>query len=74
MATTIQVSEQLVQELKKRKLYDQETYEEVITNLIEDTLELSQETKRNIEISRKEIKAGKVRTLAEVKKELGLNV
>ena len=70
MATTIQVSEQLVQELKKRKLYDQETYEEVITNLIEDTLELSQETKRNIEISRKEIKAGKVRTLAEVKKEL----
>ena len=49
-----------------------ETYEEIIWDLIEDRLELSEETKRNIEKSREEIKQGKVHTLVEVKKKLGL--
>ncbi len=44
MATTIQVSTELAEELKKRKLYEKETYEEVIWDIIEDTLELSEET------------------------------
>ena len=72
MATTIQVSEELAQELKSKKLYDKESYEEVIWDLIEDSKELSEETKRNIEESRAEIKAGKFWTHAQVKKELGL--
>jgi len=40
--------------------------------LIEDSTELSEETKKHIAQSRAEIKAGKVHTLEEVKKELGL--
>jgi len=72
MATTIQVSEELAQELKSKKLYDKESYEEVIWDLIEDSKELSEETKRNIEESRAEIRAGKFWTHAQVKKELGL--
>ncbi len=72
MATTIQVSEDLVQALKKKKLYDKESYEEVIWDLIEDTEELSEETLKEIEIARKEIKEGKVYTHEQVKKELGL--
>jgi hypothetical protein len=71
MATTIQVSEELLQELKNRKLYEKESYEEVIWNLIEDTMELNEETKRDIEISRKEFKEGKKTTLEQLKKELG---
>ncbi len=70
--TTIQVSNVLHNELIKRKLFDRETYEEVIWDLIEDTKELNDQTKRDIEKARDEIKAGKVHTLAQVKKELGL--
>jgi RNA polymerase-interacting CarD/CdnL/TRCF family regulator len=70
--TTIQISNVLHNELIKRKLFDRETYEEVIWDLIEDTRELNDQTKRDIEKARDEIKAGKVHTLAQVKKELGL--
>jgi len=72
MATTIQISEKLHKELSKRKLFDKETYEEVIWDMIEDTLELSEETKRDIEQARADAKKGKVYTLEQVKKELGL--
>lgn len=72
IATTIQISEQLQNELSKKKLYDRETYEEVIWDLIEDTMEISEETKKELEISRKQIKEGKFKTLSQVRKELGL--
>jgi len=70
--TTIPVSNVLHNELIKRKLFDRETYEEVIWDLIEDTRELNYQTKRDIEKARDEIKAGEVHTLAQVRKELGL--
>jgi predicted transcriptional regulator len=72
MATTIQVSEGLVQELRDRKMYDKESYEEVILDLLEDTLELSKETKQRIAIADKEFKEGKFLTHEQVKKQLGL--
>lgn len=72
MVTTIQVSNELLNKLKLRKMYDKESYEDIIWNLIEDDMELSEETKRNIEKSRLDIKAGKTITISEVKKKLGL--
>ena len=72
MATTIQVSRELLETLQKKKLYSKESYEEVIWDLVEDTMELSEETKIDIEAARAEVKAGKVYTLSEVKKKLGL--
>jgi predicted CopG family antitoxin len=72
MATTIQVSEQLLETLKKRKLYGKESYEEVILDLVEDTMELSEETKKSIARARTEIKAGRFYTHEQVKKKLGL--
>ncbi|HLC84522.1 MAG TPA: hypothetical protein VJH22_01895 [Candidatus Nanoarchaeia archaeon] len=72
MATTIQVSESLVETLKKKKLYDKESYEEVIWDLVEDSLELSEETKKRIAIAEKEFKQGKFVTHEQLKKELGL--
>ncbi|MEK6948952.1 MAG: hypothetical protein AABX34_01930, partial [Nanoarchaeota archaeon] len=63
MATTIQISNKLVEQLKNRKMYNKESYEEVIWDLIEDTMELSEETKKHIEQSRAEIRAGKYKTL-----------
>lgn len=72
MATTIQISEDLQKELAKRKLFDRETYEEVIWDLIEDTQELDEETKHDIEEAREDYREGRVYTLEEVKKRHGL--
>lgn len=72
MATTIQVSEQLLETLRMRKLYDKESYEEVILNLVEDSMELSEETKKSVEKARADIKAGRFYTHEQVKKKLGL--
>ncbi len=70
MVTTIQVSGELQQELLKRKLFDRETYEEVIWDLIEDCMELNDAAKKELETAREEIRSGKSYTLSEVKKEL----
>jgi hypothetical protein len=72
MDTTIQISKRLQKELQKRKFFDKETYEEIIWDIIEDTATLNDQTKKEIAEARAEIKAGKVHTLAKVKKELGL--
>jgi hypothetical protein len=72
MVSSIQVSESLLEELKRRKLHDRESYEEVIMDLIDDTKELTEETRKEIELSRLEYAKGMVRPLREIKKELGL--
>lgn len=72
MPTTIQISEDLQKELRERKIYNKETYEEVIWDLIEDVMEINTQTKKELAQARNEIKTGKSHTLAEVEKELGL--
>ncbi|MEM4258120.1 MAG: hypothetical protein QXL17_03080 [Candidatus Thermoplasmatota archaeon] len=72
METSIQISKRLQKELLKRKFFDKETYEEVIWDLIEDNEELNTQTKKELAAARAEAKAGKVHSLAKVKKELGL--
>ncbi|MBL7051330.1 hypothetical protein ISS04_04205 [Candidatus Woesearchaeota archaeon] len=67
-STTIQISQDLQQELNKMKLFSRETYEEVIWSVIEDTKELSEQTKIDIIKSRKEISEGKFITLSNLKK------
>jgi predicted CopG family antitoxin len=65
-STTIQISKDLLEELKSRKMYEKESYEEVIRDLLEDTMELSAQTQANIKRSEEDFKAGRVKTLAEV--------
>jgi hypothetical protein len=72
MVTTIQISGKLQNELTKRKFFDRETYEEIIWDLIEDTMEVNMETKKEIIEARAEIKSGKYKTISQVKKELRL--
>jgi predicted transcriptional regulator len=68
--TTIQVSKELLNDLKSRKMYDKESYEDIIRDLLEDTMELSKETLENIKKSEEDYKLGKVKTLAEVEKRI----
>lgn len=72
MDTSIQISKRLQKELLKRKFFVKETYEEVIWDMIEDNEELNAQTKKELAEARAEVKAGKVHSLAKVKKEFGL--
>lgn len=70
--TTIQISKELLDTLKSRKMYDKESYEEIIWDAIEDSLELSEATKKRIKKAEADIKAGRVYELEEVEKEFDL--
>lgn len=72
MVTSIQISEELKRILSKKKLSERETYENIIWNLLEDNMELNEQTKKELEESRKEIKDGKAITLTQLKKELNI--
>ncbi len=68
--TSIRISSDLLNALKKFK-EDSDSYEDVIWDFIEPHLELSEQTKKDIEISKQEYKRGNFVTLEELKKELG---
>ncbi len=74
MATTIQISDELLERLKIMKISDKESYENILWDLLEDSMEISEETKKNISIAEKEIKEGKVHKWEDVKKDLRINV
>ena len=68
--TSIRISLDLLNTLKKFK-EEGDSYEDIIWDFIEPHLELSEETKKDLELSIKEYKKGNFMTFEEVKKELG---
>lgn len=68
MSTTIQVSDNVKMTLEKMKLFSRESYNEIIERMLEDEMELSAETKRELE----ERKKDKTFSHEEVRKILGL--
>ena len=74
MDTTIQISKELLEKLKNMKIGEKESYEDLIWDLIEDRMEISEETKRSIAKAEEDIKKGKVHKWEDVKKELKINV
>jgi predicted transcriptional regulator len=73
METTIQVSKELLGTLKAMKMYEKESYENILWDLIEDRMEFSEQTKKNIAIAEKDIAEGRVVSLEQIKKELGMS-
>jgi predicted transcriptional regulator len=72
MVTTIQITEELKEKLSFRKMTSKDSYEDVIWDLLEDTLELNEQTIKEIENSRKEFEKGHFISHSKLKKELGL--
>lgn len=70
METSIQISKSLLAKLAGMKMHEKESYENVIWDLIEDRLEFSEQTKRNLLISEKEIKEGRTVSLEAIKNKL----
>ncbi len=68
--TSIRISSDLLKTLKNFK-EEGESYEDVIWDFVEPFLELSEEAKKDIELSIKEYNRGNFITFEEVKKELG---
>ena len=68
MSTTIQISDNVKMTLEKMKLFSRESYNEILERMIEDEMELSAETKRELE----ERKKDKTFNHDEVRKILGL--
>ena len=79
MATTIQVTEQVKDELGSLKEYPRQTYNEVIEMLVEvfealsENEELRDEVLAEMAEARKEIRAGKGLTTRQLLKELGVS-
>jgi len=69
--TTIQITRNVKAMLDATKLYGRETYNELITRLIEDSKELGEETKKEIKKARAEISAGRFKTHEELGHEMG---
>ena len=77
METTVQISKELLERLKSMKMHDKESYEDLIWDLIEDRMEFSEETKKNIEDYERALKEGdsdRFSAFEEVKKRLKINV
>ena len=68
--TSIRIGNDLLNTLKKFK-EEGESYEDVIWDFIEPHLELSEQTKKDIEVAKKEYGRGNFVTLEDIKKELG---
>ncbi|MEK6914423.1 MAG: hypothetical protein AABW83_02120 [Nanoarchaeota archaeon] len=67
--TSIRVSSNLINTLKKFK-EKKDSYEDIIWNFIEPHLELSEQTKKEIELSKKEYEKGNFIRLEDIRKEL----
>ena len=68
MSTTIQISDDVKVTLDKMKIYNRETYNEIIERMIEDDLDLNEKTKKKIQEARKRVAAGKFLTQEQVEK------
>jgi len=71
MVTTIQIKDEIKVVLNQMKLFERETYNDVLERLIEDFQELNEETRREIKSAIKEIESGKYVTHEKLAKELG---
>ncbi|MHA1730197.1 MAG: DUF7557 family protein [Promethearchaeota archaeon] len=69
--TTIQLSIETKKKLDKLKMSKRETYNDIIENLIEDSLELNEETLKDLKKAIEEVKRGNVHSLEKVKSEMG---
>ncbi|MBE0525034.1 MAG: hypothetical protein IBX40_12000 [Methanosarcinales archaeon] len=71
MVTTIQIKEDIKATLNQMKIFERETYNDVLERLIEDVQELNEKTRLEIESALREIESGKFVTHEKLAKDLG---
>jgi predicted CopG family antitoxin len=54
MATTIQISNEVKTFLDRMKIFERETYNEILLNMIEDNMRVNERTAKELDLARKE--------------------
>ncbi len=72
METTIRISELVKKKLDQIKMFEKESYNDILEILLEDYLEINEKTKKEIAEARIRVKKGNFYTQEEVEKKLGL--
>ena len=72
MDPTIRISKELVSELNGRKVFPEDTHEDVLWDLLEQQMRLSAKARRSIARSLADIRAGRVISHEELKKQIRL--
>ena len=74
--TTIQINIKTLERLKALKNFERQSYDELLTNLIDNCEEesLSEEEINDIKIALENVKRGKVKPIEQVAKELGITL
>lgn len=73
MTTTIQISDEVKHKLERMKLFARESYNEILERMIEDELDLNEQTKKEVEEARKRILDGKGISHEQVMKKFGIH-
>jgi predicted CopG family antitoxin len=78
MKTTIQINSETLDKLKMLKHFERQSYEEVLTNLInhyiEDDEPLTEQEIKDINIGLEQIKKGETTSIEDVAKEMGIEL
>jgi predicted CopG family antitoxin len=72
MTTTIQLDEDIRDQLNEMKLHPRETYNDVIERMLGDLDEMNAKTNREIKKAIEEIESGMYRSLDDIMRDLGL--
>lgn len=73
--TTIQISVELLKKLQQMRMHEKESYENILWDLVEDRMQLSEETKKAIAEYEKDVKEknwSNFVPLEEIRKRTGL--
>ena len=74
--TTIQLNQSTLERLKVLKNFDRQSYDDILNNIIDNIEEetLSEEEIEEIKIALDNVKKGKVKSIEQVAKELGVSL
>ncbi len=72
MPTTIQISNSIKKTLERMKMFNRESYNDIIERMLEDNLEINEKTKKEIDEARKRIQTGKFTTQEQIEKDFDL--
>lgn len=74
--TTIQINTETLERLKALKNFERQSYDEILNNLLNNTEDesLSEEEIEDIKIALENVKRGKVKSIEQVARELGITL
>ena len=74
--TTIQIRSQTLERMKNLKSHDRQSYDELLNSVLDDFDEepMSEEEIQEIQVALENVKKGKVKSIEQVAKELGVKL